>query len=205
MRNLNIRDLLQKKELGTGGRPQAAPGSHRPPRTALQRRLAAFTRRVRPGSGKTGLRGKRSFKKTARQIWSWTNTTAQHWRRIARNAGADSLGSLLTISVDDWTVRAVLVTGNRVRNWNQVELPHGVVSDGTVANRLAFERVIRELVASFYEGSRIIGRDVAVAIGGRTHVQARFTVAVDDETTLEAAVLKAVEERFALSLRYKGR
>ena len=181
MRNLNLRESLQR--LGFGSGPK--------------RRSAAVTRLLRLPTRRTDPRKKRSVRTMARQFWSWISAAARHTRRVARNAGADSLGSLLTISIDDWTVRAVLVTGNRVRNWSRAELPHGVVRDGTVADRSAFEKILRELVASFYEGSRINGRDVAIAIGGRTHVQARFTVAVDDETTLESAVIAASEERFS--------
>ena len=194
MRNLNLRELLHG--IGFGSRPkyQAAHGARRP---ILERRLASMTRRLRLLIGRPGPRKERSVWTAARRLWSWARAAALDSRRIARNAASDSLGSLLTISVDDWTLRAVLVTGNRVRNWSQVDLPHGVVRDGTIADGRAFEKILRELVASFYEGSRIAGRDVAIAIGGRTHVQARFTVAVDAETTLESAVMAAVEKRFS--------
>ncbi len=194
MRNLKLREMLQSIDFGSG--PKHRP-AHDARRSRLERSLASVTRRLRRRDTRLGPRKKRSVLTTARQFWSWTRATALDSRRITRNAAADSLGSLLTISIDDWTVRAVLVTGNRVRNWSQAELPVGVVRDGTIADRRAFEKILRELVASFYEGSRITGRDVAIAIGGRTHVQARFTVAIDDETTLESAVLAAAEEQFS--------
>ncbi|NQW16541.1 MAG: hypothetical protein HQ478_03550 [Chloroflexi bacterium] len=119
-------------------------------------------------------------------------------KRNAGNMAADSRGSLLTITIDDWSIRAVLFSGSRVRNWGRIELDMGIVGDGMVLEPARFKAALSELVDGFYPGSTIRGREVAIAIGGRTHVHARFTVELGTDDNLEEAVAAAALERFSV-------
>ena len=130
--------------------------------------------------------------------WQVPSFSLESLKRNVRNKAADSLGSLLTITIDDWSIKAVLFTGSRVRNWGRVELESGVVGDGMVLDPDRFKSTLNELVEGLYPGSAIRGRDVAIAIGGRTHVHARFTVELEDDEELEEAVINAALERFSV-------
>ena len=111
------------------------------------------------------------------------------------------IGAVTTVVISDRCIRAVLVGGGRVRHWGRVELPHGTVVDGEIADTKTFEAELRWLVESLADGIKLAGSRVAVAITGRNVVQSRFEVVLDDDRDLESAIVAAAAQRMSITPR----
>lgn len=102
------------------------------------------------------------------------------------------LESLVTVTIEDTTIRVVISRGYKVSSWHEAELPEGVVTGGQIQNPEKFEEILFEALEAPDSKFRFGDRRVAVAISGRNHVHRRFSLFVPKKVRLEKAVLETL-------------
>ncbi len=100
--------------------------------------------------------------------------------------------SLITVVIEESTVRIAVARGYRITMWTEINLPEGVIKDGVVNDVTAFQDALDEALSPILGEFSIGGRRLAITISGRNQVQRQFNLFIPDDASLSTAALDAL-------------